>query len=303
MSVSIIIPTLNEATCLRATLCMLRSLDPSPLEIILSDGGSEDGTVAIGIEELGSQIIELENSAVGPGETTETGAKAIEISTIATAPRISPTIGHGTIEAPVLPPNLPGETGFIRILQTTPAQRARQMNRGAQVARGTILCFLHADTQVPPDLVTLLETTLQDPETAAVGFISLMSGPLTTRWGISFHNYLKTYYAALLFYPWAFFSKGLRILFGDQVIACRTREFDRCGGFDSSLAIMEDADLCLRLNDYGRIRMLNRVVQSSDRRVAHWGPWKANFLYLAIGILWGLGVDSHYLKQFYQDIR
>lgn len=44
-----------------------------------------------------------------------------------------------------------------------------------------------------------------------------MAGTQTTRWGVSLHNYLKTYYAPLLFRPHLFF-KGLRLLFGDQVI-------------------------------------------------------------------------------------
>ncbi|MCI0684452.1 MAG: TIGR04283 family arsenosugar biosynthesis glycosyltransferase [Gemmataceae bacterium] len=43
MSVSIIIPTLNEASCIAATIANLR--EQRPLEIIVIDGGSADGTV------------------------------------------------------------------------------------------------------------------------------------------------------------------------------------------------------------------------------------------------------------------
>jgi hypothetical protein len=80
-------------------------------------------------------------------------------------------------------------------------------------------------------------------------------------------------------------------------------DFWACGGFDATLPIMEDADLCLRLSQLGRIRQLNRVVQSSDRRVAQWGTLKANFIYLAIGSLWAMGVSATWLKQFYEDVR
>ncbi|MBA3922829.1 MAG: glycosyltransferase, partial [Nostocaceae cyanobacterium] len=66
---------------------------------------------------------------------------------------------------------------------------------------------------------------------------------------------------------------------------------------------MEDGDLCLRLGQKGRIRLVNRIVQSSDRRVARWGVWKATAIYLYIGILWGVGVDANYLKRFYEDVR
>ncbi|MCC5636263.1 TIGR04283 family arsenosugar biosynthesis glycosyltransferase [Nostoc sp. CHAB 5844] len=180
--------------------------------------------------------------------------------------------------------------------------RAIQMNYGALAATGEILCFLHADTWIPDDTVAVIQNTLAEPTVAGGGFISVMTGSQTTRWGISLHNYLKTYYAPLVFRPHLFF-KGLRLLFGDQVMFCRQRDFWDCGGFNEALPIMEDGDLCLRLVSKGRIVLVNRIVQSSDRRVARWGSWKATAIYLYIGILWGIGVDANYLKQFYQDIR
>lgn len=190
----------------------------------------------------------------------------------------------------------------LYVLSTRERGRAVQMNRGAKVATGEILCFLHADTTVPDDLVAVIERTLADQTVACGGFISLMAGPQTTRWGVSLHNYLKTYYAPLLFRP-HLFLRGLRLLFGDQVMFCRRADFWGCGGFDPELPILEDADLCLKLVRRGRIYQVNRVVQSSDRRVAHWGSLKATALYLYIGFLWGFGVPTTYLKQFYQDIR
>jgi rSAM/selenodomain-associated transferase 2 len=242
-SLSIVIPTLNEAGWLGCTLRYLRLLEPSPAEIIVVDGGSQDETVTI--------------------------ARHYGISVI-----VCPQAG-----------------------------RAIQMNQGAKTATGELLCFLHADTLVPPDLVTLIEMTLTDPQVVCGGFISLMAGEKTTRWGVSLHNYLKTYYAPLLFRPHLFFFKGLRLLFGDQVMFCRRTDFWECGGFDSNLPIMEDAALCLKLVRRGRIRLLNRVVQSSDRRVAELGTLKANLIYLWVGILWGLGVSATFLKRFYADIR
>lgn len=180
--------------------------------------------------------------------------------------------------------------------------RAVQMNTGATAATGEILCFLHADTWVPDDLVAVIEQTLADSKVVGGGFISLMAGAKNTRWGVSLHNYLKTYYAPLLFRPHLFF-RGLRLLFGDQVIFCRRVDFWECGGFDVRLPIMEEADLCLKLVRRGRIRQVNRIVQSSDRRVAHWGFFKATAIYVYIGFLWGIGVSPAYLKRFYQDIR
>ncbi|MGB3756684.1 MAG: TIGR04283 family arsenosugar biosynthesis glycosyltransferase [Rivularia sp. (in: cyanobacteria)] len=189
-----------------------------------------------------------------------------------------------------------------QLLKSHHRGRSVQLNYGAKEATGDILCFLHADTSVPDDLITLIDQTLADPTIACGGFISLMTGEQTTRWGTSLHNYLKTYYAPLLFKPHLFF-KGLRLLFGDQVMFCRRNDFWDCGGFDEALPIMEDGDLCLKIVCKGSIRLVNRVVLSSDRRVARWGAWKANTIYLYIGFLWGIGVDTNYLKRFYKDIR
>lgn len=189
-----------------------------------------------------------------------------------------------------------------RVLSANQRGRSLQMNLGAEAATGDILCFLHADTLVPDDLVAVIEETLADQKIAGGGFISLMTGSQTTRWGISLHNYLKTYYAPLLFRPHLFF-KGLRLLFGDQVMFCRRQDFWDCGGFDNALPILEEGDLCIKLVKRGRIRQVNRIVQSSDRRVAHWGSFKATAIYLYIGFLWGLGVSATYLKRFYDDIR
>lgn len=240
--VSIIIPTLNEASCLARTLRQLSLLDPPPQEVLVVDGGSEDETVEI------------------------------------------------------------AQSAGVRVISSQVKGRSIQLNLGAEAATGEILCFLHADTLLADDLMAVIEKTLADPTIVCGGFISLMTGSMTTRWGVSLHNVLKTYYAPLIFRPHLFF-KGLRLLFGDQVIFCRRVDFWECEGFNPSLPIMEEADLCLKLVKRGRIVQVNRIVQSSDRRVARWGFFQATGIYLYIGFLWGLGVSPTYLKKFYEDIR
>lgn len=245
-SVSIIIPTLNEAGYLARSLHYLTLLNPPAKEVIIVDGGSTDKTKNIA---QNSEIFKARRAT---------------------------------------------------LLSSQPG-RAVQMNLGAQQATGDILCFLHADTLVPDDLIAIITRTLADPKIAGGGFISIMAGATKTRWSTTLHNALKTYYAPLIFRPFQFF-KGLRLLFGDQVMFCRKQDFLSCNGF-SDLPIMEDADLCVKLAKKGNIKQINRTVQSSDRRVAQWGALKANFIYLSIGTLWGIGVSAPRLKQFYEDIR
>jgi hypothetical protein len=131
-----------------------------------------------------------------------------------------------------------------------------------------------------------------------------MCGARRTRWVTSFHNYVKTWYAPLLFRPWRFLRHGLRLLFGDQVLVCRRADFEACGGFEADAHVMEDAWLCERLNRRGRVRMLPRCVFSSDRRVARWGFWGAHARYLWLGLLWGLRIKPEAsVRRLYDDAR
>ncbi|MEO1054280.1 MAG: TIGR04283 family arsenosugar biosynthesis glycosyltransferase [Bacteroidota bacterium] len=242
-SVSIIIPTYNEEDYLPRTLARLEQLNPSPYEIIVVDGQSEDSTVSI---------------------VNASGAK---------------------------------------LISTDKRSRAHQMNLGARSASGDIVCFLHADTLVPKDLINVVSQTLEDQNIALAGFISIMKGEKRTQWFTSFHNYIKTYYAPLLYRPYKCLFKGLRLLFGDQVIFGRRVDFDRVGGFDDDMEIMEEADLCLKMNKLGRIKQIKRTVKSSDRRVAKWGFIKANTIYIYISLMWAFGVPSRQLRNLYKDIR
>ncbi|MEM1022797.1 MAG: TIGR04283 family arsenosugar biosynthesis glycosyltransferase [Myxococcota bacterium] len=193
------------------------------------------------------------------------------------------------------------EEAGVRVLHAARG-RALQMNLGAQVARGGILCFLHADTRLPRDAVAVMRHSLADPEVAAAGFTSLMEGPEGVRWVTSFHNFIKTYYAPLLFRPVAFFRRHLRLLFGDQAIFCRREDFESVGGYQE-VPIMEEATLCERLGQRGRILQLSRTVRSSDRRVRRWGFWRAHATYLLVGFAWGLGISGRRLRRLYPDVR
>ncbi len=244
MSLAVIIPALNEAAALPATLSSLAAMDRPAAELIVVDGGSVDETRVI---------------AADAGAT---------------------------------------------IVDWAPPNRAGQMNAGAAAATADHLCFLHADTLAPRDLEATIAAALADPRTACGGFVSVMRGPRKTRWATTAHNYLKTYYAPLLFRPLSF-ARGARLLFGDQAMFCRRADFEAVGGFDARQAIMEEADLCLRFvrEGRGRIRQIHRLVYSSDRRVEKWGGLRSNLTYFYIGAMWGIGAPSRRLARAYEDVR
>ncbi len=179
--------------------------------------------------------------------------------------------------------------------------RALSINLGVAAAAGPLVVVLHADTLLADDAVAVIRRTLADPAVALAGFTPVISGPDTVRWATTAHNWLKTWYAPMLFRP-RLFRRGLRLLFGDHAMFFRRADFLAVGGCDETLAVMEDADLCLRLSRLGRVRLVNRIVITSDRRVAAWGEWRANWIYLSVGVRWGLGRRTR-LARDYPDVR
>ena len=191
--------------------------------------------------------------------------------------------------------------GGLHVVEDAPHGRAGAINCGVQAARAPVICILHADTLLPDDAVEVIRRVLADPRTALAGFTPLLSGAETVRWGTSFHNWIKTWYVPLLFRP-DLFVRGGRLLFGDHAMFFRRADFLAIGGCDERLAVMEDADLCIKFCRLGRIRLVNRVVITSDRRVAAWGALRANWIYLTVGVRWAVGLRRR-LGERYPHVR
>ncbi len=240
MSVTLVIPALDEERALPALVERLARLDPAPAEILLVDGGSTDATTTLA-EQAGWRVLRCEKG------------------------------------------------------------RARQINSGVSAARGALACVLHADTLPPPDMVEVIERTMADNRVALASFTPLIRGPEKTRWGTTFHNWIKTWYAPLVTRP-HLFVRGVRLLFGDHAMFFRRADFLVIGGCTPGDAVMEEADLCVKFARLGRIRMVPRFVETSDRRIAAWGALKANWIYFKVGILWAVGLRGR-MAENYPDIR
>ena len=179
--------------------------------------------------------------------------------------------------------------------------RAVQCNAGVKATTAALVCVLHVDTWLPDDGIAVIERTLTG-RTVLGGFTAILSGPEKVRWATSFHNWIKTWYTPLLFRP-HLFVRGGRLLFGDHAMFFRRDAFVAAGGFDEAMMVMEEADLCVRMVGQGRTQLVNRIVLTSDRRVAKWGEWRANWVYLKVGVLWGLNIRPKQLGSHYPDVR
>lgn len=185
-------------------------------------------------------------------------------------------------------------------LVETPAGRGRQINAGVDAAASPLVCVLHADSVPPRDMVQVVRDTLSDRRIALASFTPLIRGE-KTRWGTTFHNWIKTWYAPLITRP-HLFLRGVRLLFGDHGMFFRRGQFLEIGGCTPGDAVMEEADLCVKFARAGRIRMVPRWIVTSDRRIAAWGPLKANWIYFKVGILWAVGARAR-LAQHYPHVR
>jgi glycosyltransferase involved in cell wall biosynthesis len=179
--------------------------------------------------------------------------------------------------------------------------RGAQINHGVARAIGDIICILHADTVLPPDAITVIRQTMADERIALASFTPRIAGPRGTRWGSTFHNWIKTWYIPLLVRP-HLFLRGVRLLFGDHAMFFRRKHFLEVDGCDERVVVLEEADLCIKLARFGRTRMIHRWAWTSDRRITAWGRWRANWIYVKVGILWAFGARER-LADHYPDVR
>lgn len=179
--------------------------------------------------------------------------------------------------------------------------RGSQINAGVAAATGEHVVVVHADTVPPADMIAVIEATLANPAIALAGFTPIIRGPEKTRWGTTIHNWAKTWYAPMIARP-HLFIRGVRLLFGDHAMFFRRAQFLESGGCTQNAKVMEEADLCVRLARYGRVKLIRRTIETSDRRIAEWGPLKANWIYFKVGMLWAFGVRER-LEDLYPDVR
>ena len=161
--------------------------------------------------------------------------------------------------------------------------RAHQLNAGAQVARGTFLYFLHADTLPPADWLDVL--TAADPALPHCFTLSF-DGP-KNRW-LGLFGRLSSLNVDAFRY-------------GDQSLFVSKKDFAAVGGYDESLTLFEDYDLCKRLRRRcGGLSILPQRVVTSARKYRLHGIWPTQLLFVALYVAYRVGVPQPYLVSWYK---
>ena len=165
--------------------------------------------------------------------------------------------------------------------------RAKQMNAGASVARGEILIFLHADTELPIHALKKIHSLLEQKEYVGGAFDL----------GIKSDKFIFKVIGRLS--SWR--SRLNRIPFGDQAIFIRREYFDKIGGY-KEIPIMEDAELMRRIKkSRNKIWIFYERVMTSPRRWEKEGVICCTLRNWTLQALYLLGISPHKLVMYYKS--
>jgi rSAM/selenodomain-associated transferase 2 len=163
--------------------------------------------------------------------------------------------------------------------------RAKQMNKGAAQARGDMLLFLHADTQLPVGAFEDIASIFEDDRCVGGAFDLAIDGA-----GLM----LRVIERAA-----SFRSRFTRVPYGDQAIFIKRYFFAKIGGY-REMPLMEDIDLMKRIRlAGGRISIIRKRVKTSGRRWLKEGVVHCTLRNWAIRFLYLTGVDPNRLVKWY----
>lgn len=224
--ISIIIPTYNEADGIAALLSyLINHSDNLIQEIIVSDGGSQDNTVAI------------------------------------------------------------AETFPVRAVISPQKGRAAQLNFGASLATGAVLYFLHADTFPPTTFAQQIRQAYQ------AGFAA---GCFRLRFD---HESLF-----LKAHCWFTRFNVNNVRFGDQSLFVSNAVFQKIGGFNTQLLLLEDQEVIGRIRRIAKFRVLKDAVTSSARKYVTNGVVRTQAVYYLIYFMYKAGVSQQKLITTYRKL-
>jgi rSAM/selenodomain-associated transferase 2 len=180
---------------------------------------------------------------------------------------------------------------YARVV-VTERNRGRQLNHAARQARGEILCFLHADVQLPGGALPSLASAMADPQVVGGSFSVEFAGD-----GFAGHVFTRIN-------DW---RRRFGVFYGDQGIFVRRDVFERLGGF-REWPLLEDYEFTRRLVKAGKTVCLPERLQVSSRR---WKPsrdgrgrlWRTMASWFFIQAFYLLGVPVEKLARWYRPIR
>ena len=171
------------------------------------------------------------------------------------------------------------------ILGISTKGRGKQMNRGAFLAKGDILLFLHSDTELPDHALHRISSVMGDPECVGGAFDLGIKSDKTVFRVMEGLVYART--------------RLTRIPYGDQALFVRKEVFDRMKGL-KEIPLMEDLYFMRRLRRaWHKIRIIPQRVRTSPRRWEEEGVLFCTLRNWLLRGLYHLGAQPENLVRFY----
>lgn len=158
--------------------------------------------------------------------------------------------------------------------------RAAQMNYGANLAKGDILYFLHADSIPPPSF---------DEQVVRAATRGFGAG--------CFRLAFDEQHALLDFYAWFTRFDVDAFRFGDQSLFVLREVFSAVGRFSEDHIVMEDNEIVRRIKSSYSFIVLDDAVKTSARAYIETGVLKLQLIFVLIYTLYFLGIDQDTLAR------
>ena len=176
---------------------------------------------------------------------------------------------------------------YGRVL-TAPRGRASQMNAGAAVAKGNVLLFLHADTELPDTVFPAIEQALAAPEVVAGAFRLCFNCDRLPYRLVALTTNLR--------------SRIFGVFTGDQAYFIRATSFQEVGGYPDQ-PLMEDLEIITLLRQIGGVVLVPYYVKTSARRHESMGLLRSVLFMWYLRTLYRFGVSPGRLQIMYGNVR
>jgi hypothetical protein len=156
-----------------------------------------------------------------------------------------------------------GPLGAIHLIACDTPSRGMQLNTGAKQARGSLLLFHRADSELREEDLEALVSIARNDRIVGEAFHRRFDN--RQFWMIRWEQLLR--HTSAIAGP----------LFGDQSIFVKAETFHKMGGF-AEIPIMEDIEFSRRLRPMGHIALLDPPLWSSPRRFRRLGNVRTSAL-------------------------
>lgn len=178
------------------------------------------------------------------------------------------------------------EASVVPCFQSNHCSRAIQMNQGASITSGDILCFVHADVRLPQNAPALIIDEIKNGNDC--GFFSYQFDR-PNRWLNINASFTK--------------KDGVFAGGGDQSLFITRSAFDTLGGFDEKIDFMEDFELFERIKAKGlSYTIIKKDATVSARKYENNSYLRVNLTNALVFVLYKIGTHPARLKRIYNRL-